>query len=55
MMQESRQTVLIVEDEPKIAGLLADYLSDKGGFEPHVLDRGDVVVPTEKVTDVGTP
>jgi two-component system response regulator BaeR len=42
-MTQSRQTVLIVEDEPKIACLLADYLQEKGGYATRVLDRGDVV------------
>ena len=42
-MEDSRYTVLIVEDEPKIADLLADYLSGKGGYDTHILDRGDVV------------
>jgi two-component system response regulator BaeR len=39
----ARKTILIVEDEPKIAGLLADYLSEKGGYDTQVLDRGDGV------------
>ncbi|MBB3141809.1 response regulator [Halomonas organivorans] len=37
-------TVLIVEDEPKIARLVADYLSGSG-FAPHHLDHGDAVLP----------
>ena len=36
--------VLIVEDEPKIARLVADYLAGSG-FEPHHLDHGDAVTP----------
>ncbi|MFG6176994.1 response regulator [Halomonas sp. THAF12] len=36
--------VLIVEDEPKIARLVADYLSGSG-FTPHHLDHGDAVLP----------
>jgi two-component system response regulator BaeR len=40
----SEQRILIVEDEPKIAALLADYLQAKGGYRTHVLDRGDVVL-----------
>jgi two-component system response regulator BaeR len=38
------QQILIVEDEPKIAALLADYLEAKGGYTTRVLDRGDVVL-----------
>ncbi len=40
----SEQHVLIVEDEPKIARLLQDYLETVGGYTSHVLDRGDVVI-----------
>ena len=40
----SRQTILIVEDEPKIAALLQDYLQAQGGFATRVLDRGDTVL-----------
>lgn len=36
--------VLIVEDEPQLASLLADYLC-RAGYEPHVLDDGSEVVP----------
>ncbi|MGE4532904.1 response regulator [Halomonas sp.] len=36
--------ILIVEDEPKIARLVADYLAGSG-FEPHHLDHGDAVIP----------
>ncbi|MCS4503551.1 response regulator [Arhodomonas aquaeolei] len=36
--------ILIVEDEPQLAGLLADYLR-AAGYEPHVLDDGREVVP----------
>jgi len=35
------QTILIVEDEPKIAELLAEYLQMQGGYQTHVLNRGD--------------
>lgn len=41
------RTVLIVEDEPKIASLLADYLK-ASGFEPHCIDNGIDVVPWVK-------
>jgi len=42
--EPSGPVVLIVEDEPKIASLLADYLSRQGGYTTHHLDRGDRVV-----------
>ena len=38
--------ILIVEDEPKIAALLADYLRTQGGFLTVTVDRGDAVVET---------
>jgi len=40
----SQQTILIVEDEPKIASLLQDYLQAQGGYATRVLDRGDTVL-----------
>lgn len=40
----SEQQILIVEDEPKIAALLEDYLRAKGGFSTRVLHRGDTVL-----------
>ena len=36
--------VLIVEDEPKIAEILEDYLRKMGGFSTHKLARGDLVL-----------
>src|SRR4051812_41789415 len=36
------ENILIVEDEPKIAGLLRDYLA-REGYAVAVLDRGDTV------------
>lgn len=36
--------ILIVEDEPKIAALLADYLHQQGGFDTSHLSRGDEVL-----------
>jgi two-component system response regulator BaeR len=38
------ERVLIVEDEPKLADLLRDYLV-REGYEATVLDRGDAVEP----------
>ena len=35
--------ILIVEDEPKLAQLLADYLAHDG-FESHIIDDGDNVI-----------
>ena len=43
-MNDLTQTILIVEDEEKIASLLADYLEKIGGFATRWLDRGDGVV-----------
>ncbi len=40
-MQTSR--ILIVEDEPKLARLLADYLR-ASGFEPAIVERGDAAL-----------
>lgn len=34
-------TILIVEDEAKIASLLIDYLQKIGGYQTHWVDRGD--------------
>ena len=39
-----QQTILIVEDEPKIAALLAEYLQAQGGFITHILHQGDEVL-----------
>jgi two-component system response regulator BaeR len=41
MTSSGSQTILIVEDEPKIAALLADYLRSHGGFDCHTVHRGD--------------
>lgn len=38
------QSILIVEDEPKIAHLLEDYLQRMGGFQTRTVARGDVVL-----------
>jgi two-component system response regulator BaeR len=42
--------ILVVEDEPKLAQLLADYLV-AGGFAPHVVTRGDEVLAAVKAHD----
>jgi len=39
----SEKKVLIVEDEPKIAQLLEEYLQTKGGYSTHKIMRGDEV------------
>lgn len=44
MSTASEGTILIVEDEPKIASLVADYLGGSG-FASHHIDHGDDVVP----------
>ena len=43
-MTPASARILIVEDEPKIARLLADYLRVQGGFETTWVERGDVVL-----------
>jgi two-component system response regulator BaeR len=42
--EPSRRTVLVVEDEPKLAQLLCDYL-EASGFGHHWLDNGLDVAP----------
>ena len=37
-------TILIVEDEAKIASLLRDYLEKVGGYQIHWVDRGDEAI-----------
>lgn len=39
--QDGQQHILIVEDEPKIAALLEDYLRAHGGFHCRSVHRGD--------------
>lgn len=48
-----RRKILVVEDEPKLAGLLREYL-ERAGFEPHCLGDGLAVVPwvREKAPDL---
>jgi len=43
-MTHRDQLILIVEDEPKIASLLADYLNAQGGFRTLIVGRGDAVL-----------
>jgi len=43
-MDFSDQHILIVEDEPKIAALLADYLHQQGSFSTSRISRGDEVL-----------
>mgnify|MGYP000066599998 CR=1 FL=1 len=40
-METAERCILIVEDEPKIAALLADYLQAHGGFRTRIAGRGD--------------
>ena len=44
-MTTDKQQVLIVEDEPKIAQLLKDYL-ERENYEVHVLNEGSKAVET---------
>ena len=37
----TQQTILIIEDEEKIASLLRDYLEKTGGYQTHWVARGD--------------
>jgi len=43
-MTSAERRILIVEDEPKIAALLADYLETLGSFATHGVNRGDLVL-----------
>ena len=38
------ELILIVEDEEKLANLLADYLREKGGYRTEIILRGDEVI-----------
>lgn len=43
-MDERPHKILIVEDEPKIAALLAEYLQARGGYQCSCVDRGDLAL-----------
>ena len=43
-MSDRKATILIVEDEPKLAALLRDYLTS-GGFETRTIANGAEVIP----------
>jgi two-component system response regulator BaeR len=43
-MTKGARKILIVEDEPKIAALLKDYLETQGAFEAKVEARGDTAM-----------
>lgn len=53
MLDDSDKTILIVEDEIKIAHLLRDYFI-QANYQVHILDRGDLVVPwlTDNQADI---
>lgn len=40
-MDPAQPLILIVEDEPKISALLADYLQAHGSYRTRIADRGD--------------
>ena len=43
-MESKEKLIMIVEDEPKIAALLEDYLRTQGGFNSKIVERGDEVL-----------
>lgn len=43
-MEQQQTCIMIVEDEPKIASLLEDYLISHAGFRCRVVHRGDEVL-----------
>ncbi len=45
MMERKDKRIMIVEDEPKIAAILADYLQAQGGFDSTIVERGDEALP----------
>lgn len=44
MTDSPAQRIVIVEDEPKIARLMADYLQAQGHFETRTVERGDLAL-----------
>ncbi len=44
-MTEVWKKILIIEDEPKIASLLEDYLKAHGNFDSRTIGRGDLAMP----------
>jgi two-component system response regulator BaeR len=43
-MEQQQYCIMIVEDEPKIASLLEDYLRSHAGFRCRIVHRGDEVL-----------
>lgn len=43
-MEKDHPSILIVEDEPKIASLLEDYLRSYGSYRCHTVGRGDMAL-----------
>ena len=43
-MTDAQRRILIVEDEPKIASLLEDYLQAQGAFDTRAVGRGDQAI-----------
>lgn len=43
-MAKAAGKILIVEDEPKIASLVEDYLQSQGAFETRIVVRGDLAM-----------
>ena len=43
-MNIQEKLIMIVEDEPKLAALVQDYLLAQGGFQSRIVDRGDRVL-----------
>jgi two-component system response regulator BaeR len=49
-MDKSEPCILIVEDEPKIAGVLEDYLHSRGGYRCRTVYRGDQALEAFRAT-----
>ena len=47
-MTETKIKILLVEDEPKIASLVNDYLKNLGAFETRIVGRGDLAMAAFK-------